>query len=168
MLPPDLLTNIIRMHSTNNEPEHPIFEYNEIDESVIIGTNACCDIHFNKGLLTDGVDADISLEGEKVDRPFGVKTYLWLPTEDHTPPSKDNVDVGVDALDAIIAQGRKVYIHCKNGHGRAPTFYAAYLILKRDMNADDAVAHIMAKRPTAHIEESQLAFLKGLELARQD
>lgn len=151
------------MHTTTNESEHPVFEYDEIDEGVIIGTNACCEIDFNKKLLENGVDADISLEAERVDQPYGVKTYLWLPTVDHTPPSRENIDLGVDALDTIISQGRKVYIHCKNGHGRAPTFYAAYLILKRGMTADDAVTHIMAKRPTAHIEESQLAFLKDLE-----
>lgn len=151
------------MHTTNNEPELPEFEYNEIDKGVFIGTNACCDIHFEKDLLKNGVDADISLEGEKVDQPYGVKTYLWLPTIDHSPPSRENVDIGVDVLDTIITQGRKVYIHCKNGHGRGPTFYAAYLILKRGMTADDAVTHIMTKRPTVHIEESQLAFLKGLE-----
>lgn len=151
------------MHTTNNEPELPEFEYNEIDNGVFIGTNACCDIHFKKDLLENGIDADISLEAEKVDQPYGVKTYLWLPTIDHRPPSRENIDVGIDVLDTILTQGRKVYIHCKNGHGRAPTFYAAYLILKRDMTADNAVAHIMAKRPTAHIEESQLAFLKDLE-----
>lgn len=156
------------MHTMSDEPEHPIFEYDEIDRNVTIGTNACCEIHFNKNLLEKGVDADISLEGGKVDQPYGVQTYLWLPTDDHTPPSKENIDLGVDALDTIISQDRKVYIHCKNGHGRAPTFYAAYLILKRAMTADDAIAHIKTKRPTAHFEESQLAFLKGLKVDRQD
>lgn len=134
----------------------------QIDSQVFIGTNACCVHHFKSELLSKGITCDISLEGEAIDQPFGVDCYLWLPTPDHTAPSDHIVRVGTAALDEMLKQGRKVYIHCKNGHGRAPTFYAAYLILKRGLDWETAWQAIVASRPEAHLEPTQLAFLQAL------
>ncbi len=147
------------MHADNMHAD-PAFEYSMIDENVIIGTNACCQAHFDEHLLKRGVTADISLEGEMTDKPLGIMTYVWLPTPDHAAPSKENVRVGIAALKQMIANRQKVYIHCKNGHGRAPTFYAAYLIKERGMTPEEAVKIVIEKRRGAHLEESQIAFLK--------
>jgi len=151
------------MHDTAHEAGAPLFEFSEIDAHITIGTNACCETHFEERLVTLGVDADISLEGERIDRPYGVRTFLWLPTEDHTAPSRENIEVGVEALATLERQDRKVYIHCKNGHGRAPTLYAAYLIMKKGLTTDDAVAAITEKRPSVHVEDAQMAVLRSLE-----
>jgi protein-tyrosine phosphatase len=151
------------MTTPHKEIEHPVFEYNYIDENVIIGTNACCKMHFDEDLLKDGVTCDISLEGEHVDQPNGVECYLWLPTIDHTPPTKDQVMTGIQSLEEMLRQKKKVYIHCKNGHGRAPTFYASFLILKRGLSVEAAIEAIRSKRPTMHLEESQINFLKLLK-----
>lgn len=140
----------------------PVMEFSQIDSQVFIGTNACCADHFKIGLLDKGVTCDISLEGEMLDQPFGVDCFVWLPTADHTAPSMHNTTVGVAALDEMLKQGRKVYIHCKNGHGRGPTFYAAYLVLKRGMDWASAWEAIRASRPEAHLEPVQQAFLQGL------
>ena len=45
------------------------FDYDQIEESVFIGTNMCCQFGFDKELLTKGVRADISLEEIKIDTP---------------------------------------------------------------------------------------------------
>ncbi len=137
-------------------------EFSRIDSQVYIGTNACCMEHFKIELLDLGITCDISLEGEMLDQPFGVDCYVWLPTPDHTPPSLHDCRVGAAALEVMLKEGRKVYIHCKNGHGRAPTFYAAYLILKRGLDFEHAWEAIRASRPEAHLEPSQEAFLRGL------
>lgn len=137
-------------------------EFSQIDDQVFIGTNACCLDHFKAGLLDLGVTCDISLEGEMLDKPFGVDCFLWLPTADHTAPSMTNVGIGMEALDKMLKLGLKVYIHCKNGHGRAPTLYAAYLILKRGLSLEDAIARIAAKRKEIHLEEIQMQFLRLL------
>lgn len=134
----------------------------QIDSQVFIGTNACCMHHVTSELLNKGITCDISLESGAIDQPFGVDSYLWLPTPDHTAPSNHAVRVGIAALDEMLKQGRKVYIHCKNGHGRAPTFYAAYLILKRGLDWETAWQAIVASRPEAHLEPTQLAFLQAL------
>ncbi len=67
------------------------FDYDQIDEEVFIGTNMCCQLGFNKELLTKNVRADISLEELKVDAPMGVDYFLWLPTKDKEPPTLDKL-----------------------------------------------------------------------------
>ena len=54
--------------------EHPKtkFEYSKINEYIYIGTNQCCQMHFNKKLLKKGIKADISVEKEKIDATEGV------------------------------------------------------------------------------------------------
>jgi len=143
--------------------EHPIFEYNQIDSNVFIGTNACCQMHFKTELLDKGITCDISLEGERIDRPDGVEMYLWLPTPDHTPPSTSQVNLGAATLEEILRQNKKVYIHCQNGHGRAPTFYASYLILKKGLSLEAAIEAIRSKRPSIHLDNEQIEFLKRLK-----
>lgn len=143
------------------EPDHPTFEYSQITDQVFIGTNACCQMHFKQELLDKGVTRDISLESEKIDQPYGVETFLWLPTPDKNPPSLDKVKIGIVALSEMLAQGQKVYIHCKNGHGRAPTFFASYL-MSQGMTAEQALELIKTKRPSIHLEPSQIGFLDGL------
>ena len=143
-----------------HEQGQPDFEYNQITDHVFVGTNACCVDHFKEDLLIQGITADISMEQEHLDAPYGVELFLWLPTKDHTPPSPSQLQSGVDMITSLVTQNKKVYVHCKNGHGRAPTMVAAYLI-STGMNADEAVASIAAKRPVIHLEDSQLEALRS-------
>ena len=150
------------MHQENIGKTDPAFEYSQITDQVFIGTNSCCQTHFEESLLKKKVTVDISLEGEVNDNPRGVEVYLWLPTPDHAPPELNKTIVGIAALKQIIENGQKVYIHCRNGHGRAPTFFAAYLIKEKGMTPDEAVGLIKSKRPNIHLEESQMEFLASL------
>jgi len=151
------------MHEEHPDTTDPAFEYSEITDQVFIGTNSCCQTHFEGSLLKMGVTVDISLEGEHVDRPGGVEAYLWLPTPDHHAPEIGKTLIGIAALERALDEEKKVYIHCRNGHGRAPTFFAAYLIRKNGMTPEEAVAFIKEKRPAVHLEKSQLAFLDTLK-----
>jgi hypothetical protein len=36
----------------------------------------------------ENIEADISLEEERVDAPFGVKFYVWIPIKDHAASTK--------------------------------------------------------------------------------
>lgn len=130
------------------------FDYSDIDEGVIIGTNMCCQYGFAKELLTRNVRADISLEEHTVDAPRGVDYFLWLPTPDGHPPTPDKLALGVSTLRFLAERRIKVYIHCKNGHGRAPTLYVAYL-MATGMPFDAALASLKAKRPPVHLTEAQ-------------
>ena len=59
------------------------------------------------------------------------------------------------SLEKLVELGKKIYVHCKNGHGRAPTLVAAYLIKTKGMTTDEAVAFIKERRPSIHPEDSQ-------------
>jgi len=41
-----------------------------------------CQEHFSEKLIKKGIKADISLEKESLDRPFGATYFLWLPVKD--------------------------------------------------------------------------------------
>ncbi len=144
-----------------HEEGQPDFEYNQITDHIYLGTNACCVDHFKDELLANGVKSDISLEKEHLDAPYGVDLFLWLPTVDHTPPNPSQIKSGVDMIASLVGQNEKVYVHCKNGHGRAPTLVAAYLI-STGMSVDEAIAEVQSKRPVIHLEDSQIEALKKL------
>lgn len=131
-----------------------LFEFSEITPQLFIGTNQCCQSHFSDKLLTLGITIDISLEEDRIDAPFGVESYLWLPVKDHAPPTKDQLNMGVAFLSTAVMAGKKVYVHCKNGHGRAPTLVAAYF-LSTGKSMSETFDVLLKKRPTIHLEDTQ-------------
>jgi protein-tyrosine phosphatase len=137
---------------------HTGFDYNQITDEVFIGTNMCCQYGFSQELLSKGVRADISLEEDHTDAPLGVDYFLWLPTEDHKAPTPKDLEIGVKFLDFLISNKVKTFIHCKNGHGRAPTLFAAYLI-SHGMSVEEAITSITSKRSIIHLNELQVQAL---------
>ena len=129
-------------------------DFDYIVDGIYIGTNQCCQTHFDENLVKDGVSADISLEEERVDAPFGVEFYVWIPVKNHMPPTPDQLEFGVSVLEKLVSMDKKVYVHCKNGHGRAPTLVAAYLV-KNGKTPEEAEMFVKAKRPPVHLEEVQ-------------
>ncbi len=142
----------------NHLTGQPGFDYNQITDDVFIGTNMCCQVGFSKELLSKGVRADISLEENRTDAPNGVDYFLWLPTENDKPPSPKGLEIGVKFLDFLIINKIKTFIHCKNGHGRAPTLFAAYLI-SHGKSVEEAINFISSKRPAIHLRELQIQAL---------
>lgn len=138
----------------SNHSDHKPLDYDDIIDGIYIGTNVCCQLHFDERLVKEGIEADISLEGEQVDAPFGVQFYLWLPVIDHTAPSQEQLEVGVTMLETLVKLKKKVYVHCKNGHGRAPTLVAAYLI-KQGESVEEAEQIITTKRAAVHLRDAQ-------------
>jgi len=136
-----------------NDPE---FNFDYIDEGIFIGSNACCQPHFDERLAAEGITADISLEGEKVDTPYGVESYLWLPTPDHHSPTIAQLTQGVTQLEILIALGKKVYVHCKLGHGRGPTLAIAYFAKSRSISVQEAFDFVKSKRDVIHLDNVQL------------
>ncbi len=143
----------------NHTLGHKGFDYSQIDDNVFIGTNMCCQLGFDRELLSKNVRADISLEEDRVDAPNGVDYFLWLPTVDHSAPSFDKLSLGVYTLDFLIKKNIKVYIHCHNGHGRAPTLFLAYLI-KKGMKVNEAIEFLKSKRPSIHLTKAQVDALQ--------
>jgi protein tyrosine phosphatase len=134
-------------------------EYDYISEGIFIGTNQCCQTHFDEKLKKEGITADISLEEERMDAPFGVDFYVWIPIKDRSAPTQDQLDFGVSILEKLVAMKKKVYVHCQNGHGREPTLVAAYLI-QQGKTLAEAIDFIKSKRPAIHLEEVQTSALE--------
>lgn len=95
-----------------------------------------------------GITVNISLQKESLDNFKDLDGFLWLPVEDGTPPELDQLLLGSRFIEAAIAEGKKVYIHCHGGIGRAPVLCAAYLIYK-GMKAEEALKTVMTARPIA-------------------
>ena len=74
--------------------------------------------------------------------------------KNHAAPKTDQLEFGVSILEKFVSMQRRAYVHCKNGHGRAPTLVAAYLV-KNGKSPEEAEALIKARRPSMHLEEVQ-------------
>ena len=134
-------------------------DYNYIDQGIYIGNNQCCSLGLAEVLEKEKIIADISLEDERLDHPFGVESYLWLPTKDLTPPSEEQLRLGIAHLQNLVSRQTRVYVHCKNGHGRSTTLVAAFF-MSQGMTFDAAVNIIKDKRPGVHLDPSQEEMLR--------
>lgn len=139
---------------------HVRMEYSRITPYIYIGTNMCCNLHFQK-LVRLEVEADIDLEYSRSDREPAdfVKTFLWLPTRDHFAPTQKQLLVGTAALQALVRQRIKTYVHCRFGHGRSPTLVAAYFIVC-GLDSNEAIKYIMNRRLEVHLLPRQKIALK--------
>lgn len=144
--------------------KHPKLDYRKITEYIYIGTNQCCQSHFDERLLEKKIQADISLEKSRLDAPFGVEYYLWLPVADSKAPTPRQLELGIAMLRFCAKHRIRVYVHCKSGHGRAPTLVAAYIITT-GMSAAQAVAYVKKRRPITHLNSEQLNALTRFERA---
>ncbi len=143
---------------------HPAseFEFNQISQQIFVGTNMCCQSHYQEKLLSQNISVDISLEAEHVDQPYGAEYFIWIPIIDHSPPTIEQMRFGAKTIAELVAMGKKIYIHCKEGHGRAPTMTAAYFI-STGMSTNEALALIQQYRPEAHPNQEQVKALEQFE-----
>lgn len=93
---------------------------------------------------------------------------LRLPTIDFTPPSLDQVQRGVAFIDAQLARGRGVYVHCKAGRARSGTVVLCWLIAARGMSPAAAQARILARRPHANPHLADRDVVRGFCRALRD
>ena len=134
---------------------HVQIQWNQITDSIIVGTNLCCTNHASD-LYALNVQADIDLEeaDKQTHVPMNVPITLQLPTPDHEAPTPDQLFAGTALLQQLTERGQLAYVHCRLGHGRSPTLVVAYLI-RQGMSVDEAIAAVAAKRPEIHIEPAQ-------------
>lgn len=136
-----------------------IFDYSKITEQIFIGSDLCkgnsCPVHGPEfealGIL---VELNLSAERKEIP-PDGIDIYSWLPVADGYAPTQEQLDIGTAIINEATKQGKKVYVHCKNGHGRSPTMVAAHLIRYQRKLVDEAIEFIREQRPEIHIENVQ-------------
>lgn len=143
-------------------------EYSEITPNIYVGSSMCCKEHAEhhwQELSKLDVYADIDLRREQEEIPHKVEVHLKLPVVDTYPPTPLQTLIGVDTIESVVKDNKKVYVHCQIGHGRSPTLVAAYFILVEGMSAEDALAKVKSGRPEAHPTDRQLEYLTQLEAA---
>ncbi len=137
------------------------FNFDKVTEHIYIGNNQCCRITLDKLLLSEGIYADLSLEENVLDTPIGAKAYLWLPMINNTAPKIEQIRISNSFIESIVESNNKIYVHCQNGHGRAPSVVIAYLMYT-GFTYEDAYALVKEKRPVIHLDAEQVEFLKHL------
>lgn len=140
------------------------FDYSQIEDRIYIGSDLCkgniCPVH-SEDFKRLGVCVEINLSAEKKETPpDNIDSYTWMPVVDGYPPNPAQLDMGTTIMDEAISNGKTVYIHCRNGHGRSPTLVAAYMIRYGGMSADEAERKIKENRSEIHIEDSQMEALR--------
>ena len=136
-----------------------VFDYSKITDNIYIGSDLCrgnyCPVH-SGDCKKLGVCVEINLKAESKEvPPDDIDIYAWLPVVDGHSPTPDQLDIGSNIIDQSIKNGKTVYVHCKNGHGRSPTMAAAYFIRYKSLTVQQAESLIRKYRPEIHIEDIQ-------------
>ena len=118
-------------------------------------------------LVAQGIGAIVDLREEAADdaaalRRWGVE-WLHLPSRDGDAPTLEQLSRGVDWVATHLAEGKRVFIHCQHGVGRAPLLAAAVLV-HHGQSPAAALAAIRSKRWQAAPNDRQLEAL--LQYAR--
>jgi atypical dual specificity phosphatase len=146
--------------------------WDEIDEAVIMGA-----LPWSRDVPTLhdlGVGAVVNTCEEYAGPQAAYQRYgieqLRIPTVDFTPPTLPDVECAVAFMQAQIAQGRRVYVHCKAGRARSGTVVLCWLIAARGMTPEAAQQLILQRRPHANPRLAQRAVVREFwrQLRRTD
>lgn len=115
-----------------------------------------------RALERNGVTAGVNLRAEFDDAAHGLalEQYCYLPVEDETAPTLDQMIEGVAFIQQRIDAGDKVYVHCGSGVGRSPMLAVAYFLAAGGLSLDEAIEHIRNTRPFISILPDQMARLR--------
>lgn len=73
---------------------------------------------------------------------YGIETrYHQFPVGDYGLPSAEQMKTTLDTIDAALAEGRCVYVHCWGGIGRTGTVVGCWLV-RKGMTGEQALAQL--------------------------
>lgn len=141
----------------------PILKFCRINDHLYIGSQPK-QAGFDH-LRSHGINGVVNMRIEADDRRYDMHDmdYCHLPVIDDAAPSPSQVSAGCHFIDTLISNGKRVYIHCGAGVGRAPTMAAAYRIWKGD-SLQNTLNIIRQVRPFIFLTPPQMKFLRDFEL----
>ena len=81
-----------------------------------------------------------------------------VPMLELQPEMRAKLGACIQALEALLADGHTVYLHCTAGIGRAPTVAIGYLHSRLGWEWEEAVTHVKTVRQCSpHLEALRLA-----------
>ena len=144
----------------------PLMSNSRITPQIYVGPQY--NRHGKRALEREGVTGDVNMRVEFDDAAHGLalQHYCHLPTVDDDKPAIEHLQKGVDFIRQVVADGGKVYIHCKGGVRRAPTMAAAYFV-SEGMSLTAALDLIKQARPFINITPPQMEALRRYEAAEE-
>jgi protein-tyrosine phosphatase len=109
-----------------------------------------------EALIADGITAVLDVRAERTtDLAFydaqGI-SHQRLHVPDIGVPDEDQLTEAIAWIDAQLADGRTVLVHCAKGRGRSATVLAAYLMRTDGMSFDEASRLLRSKRSLVKLE----------------
>jgi protein-tyrosine phosphatase len=81
--------------------------------------------------------------------PPGAMPFRRIPLIDGAGNDLFTFRLAVDTLAALLAEAPPVLVHCHAGRSRSVVVVAGYLVRHGGMPAEEALAHVTARRQTA-------------------
>jgi atypical dual specificity phosphatase len=108
-------------------------------------------------LVNAGIGSILSLTENPLPADFseGLDVKVGhVSMKDHQAPSVDQMEKGVEFIEAQMKEGKAVLVHCLAGEGRTGCVLSAYLIKDKRMTVSDALKTLRAIKP-AFVEWAQ-------------
>ncbi len=109
-----------------------------------------------------GINAIVDVRSEYCDdkeliNKLGMK-FLHLEIDDGYTPQKDDLDKLFKFALPLLEEGKKIFIHCQNGVGRAP-LVCVVLLVKMGWQVQEAVNQVEEKHPFTSFNSRQEKFI---------
>jgi len=117
-------------------------------------------------ITSQGIGAVLNLCAEcydlhEIEAAAGLAVH-WLPISDEDAPELGDAQDALIWLDTMLADGKKVLVHCRFGIGRTGTMMVAWL-LKQGHTLDDTL-EILKHTPARPTSRRQWEFLRALNI----
>jgi predicted ATP-grasp superfamily ATP-dependent carboligase len=105
--------------------------------------------------------AILNLQSEFDDRQLGLKglNYLHIKCQEFAGISIQDLSRGTEFIKSASDKKHKIYVHCAEGVGRAPTMASAFLI-SEGQELSTALSQVKRSRPFINILDSQICSLE--------